>query len=199
MKIKHYFVSTALLFTGLILFNCGEELPVKSDLSGESFELINQDSVKVNYPGIADGKVTVIGYIYTHCPDICPLTTNNMRLLQNKLKKQGINGKVQFISISFDPNRDTPSVLKNYARVRKLDLANWSLLTGSEPKVKEVLKTDGVIAVVSDSSKKTGSYYIAHTDRISLLDKNKQIRAHYRGSQAPVDKMVKDIKVLIDQ
>ena len=199
MNLKQYFVIIAAALLSLVLFSCGEDFPVKNDLSDKKFKLINQDSVMVNYPELTNGKVAVIGYIYTHCPDICPLTTNYMRLIQNKLKEQNINNEVQFISISFDPSRDTPSVLQDYARVRNLDLSNWTLLTGKEAKIKEVLKSDGVIAAVSDSSKKTGSYYIAHTDRISLMDSKGRIRAHYQGSQAPVDKVVKDIKSLLDK
>jgi protein SCO1/2 len=198
MKTSKLLSVITVILISIILSSCGKDLPVKNDLSGKSYELINQDSAKVEYPEIATKKVTVIGYIYTHCPDICPLTTNNMRLIQEELKEQGLNDQVQFITVSFDPERDTPSVLKDYARVRNLDLANWTLLTGEEKIVEEVLRQDGVIAAVSDSSKKTGSYYIAHTDRISLMDDKKKIRAHYKGSEASINKVIEDIKLLID-
>lgn len=198
MKLASKSLTAAAVTMILIIAGCGKDLPVKYSLKEKKYTLLNQDSVEVNYPDIAKGKITVIGYIYTNCPDICPLTTNNMRVLQEELKERGINENVKFISVSFDPQRDTPTVLKNYARVRNLDLSNWDLLTGDETDVKQLLKDDEVIAAVSDSSKKTGSYYIAHTDRISLMDGDAQIRKHYKGSQAAIQEIVEDINTLIN-
>lgn len=186
------------IVAAVILVSCGDSLPIEEDLSNKSYELLNQDSVDVIYPEVVQGKIAVVGYVFTNCPDICPLTTNNMRLVQDRIKEAGIKG-VEFVTISFDPEFDTPSVLKEYAEVRKLDTSNWIFLTGDKNVTDQVVKDVGVVAVPSDSTKMddgTMMYFYVHTDRINLMDEQGRIRGSYSGSQANIDKIVNDIKTL---
>ena len=189
-----------LILPALILINCGDSLPVEEDLSGKNYALLNQDSVEVIYPQNVKGKIAVIGYIFTNCPDICFLTTNNMRLVREALKQENITG-VEFITITFDPEYDTPSVLKEYAEVRRLDTSDWIFLTGDKSITDQVMRDVGVVAVPSDSTKMASGemmYFYVHTDRINLMDEDGRIRASYLGSKLNIEKIVNDIKTLLN-
>jgi protein SCO1/2 len=95
---KHLKILIILIFA----IGCNKTLPEIDSLKGENYNLLDQDSTLIHYPEIFKGEVLVVGYIFTNCPDICPLTTNNMNLVYQKLKKEGLNG-VRFVAISFDP------------------------------------------------------------------------------------------------
>ncbi len=70
----------SLSITLLFSVSCTDNLPLDKDLTKKSYTLINQDSVEVIFPENIIGHITVMGFIYTHCPDICPMTTHNMYL-----------------------------------------------------------------------------------------------------------------------
>lgn len=189
-----------LIFSIIFILGCSDGFDVLEDLSEDKYLLLNSDSVTVSFPEFVKGKVAVVGYIFTNCPDICPLTTNNMRLIQDELKKQNIEN-VELVTISFDPAVDKPSVLKKYAEIRNFDLNNWHFLTGDKPIIDKLMKKLGIVAVVGDStviSEKETIYYYIHTDRISLYDEKGRIRKNYLGSEAPIQNVIKDIKKLGD-
>ena len=188
-------------YTGLLIFLlsfCSNDFPIETDFSKDSYELLNQDSIAVEFPQLTKGKLTVMGFIFTNCPDICPLTTNNMRLIQEQLKVDKVTD-VEFLALSFDPEVDKPSVLKRYAELRKLDLSNWSFLTGDKTTIFDLIKKAGVFAVPGDTSVAPNGdetiFYI-HTDRISILDQEGRVRKNYFGSKANIDEIVTDIKQL---
>src|SRR3990172_10012372 len=85
---------------------CGSPF-TKNEKINASFNLINQDSSRVTFHDDFTDKVIVMGFIYTNCPDICPLTVLNMKLIQEKMKKEQ-KGEVEFVALSFDPERDKP-------------------------------------------------------------------------------------------
>ena len=198
---KKQLISLSALFLTAIIFliyGCKEKMPLVDDLSNKEYSLVDQDSNKVEFPQMAKGKITVTGYIFTNCPDICPLTTNNMHRIQERVKKENIKG-VEFVTISFDPEFDTPNILKKYAEVRNLDLSNWTFLTGSKTTIDSLIKEVGVFAVVNDSTVfKNGKkiYYYVHTDRIQLIDQDGKIRKNYHGSKINIDEIIADIKKL---
>lgn len=196
---KNTTLKTLTLFISLItlLNGCGSNLPIEDDLGKKNYTLVNQSSSNFTFPNDIKDKVIVAGYIFTNCPDICPLTTNNMRLLQERVKKDGITD-VHFVAISFDPLVDTPEVLKSYAEVRDIDLGNWTFLTGEEKEISRMMKDIGIVAVPGDTSKvgdKDVIFYI-HTDRISLIDKDYKIRKHYPGSSLNIEEIYSDLKTL---
>jgi protein SCO1/2 len=191
---------TFLLLTFLFFVSCQERLPLDKDLTKKSYELINQDSIKVSFPEVIKGNITVMGFIYTHCPDICPMTTHNMYLTEKKLKKDGIDD-VKFVAISFDPDRDTPEVLTKFAEIRDLDFNSWTLLTGEKITVDELLKRFDVKAIRTDEridEEGNPEYSMMHTDRISLIDEKGILRKNYKGSTLNIEEIVKDIKTLED-
>lgn len=193
-----YFISLSIML--LFFISCREKLPLDKDLTKKSYELINQDSMKVNFPEVINGKITVIGFIYTHCPDICPMTTHNMQLTEKKLKEAGIDD-VMFTAISFDPERDTPDVLKKFAEVRDISFKNWILLTGDKNIITDLLRRFDVKAIKTDEfTEENGElfYSMMHTDRISLIDENGILRKNYKGSTLNIEEIINDIKTLKD-
>ncbi len=188
-----------IILTLLMLTGCGEKLPVVENFSNNHYQLVNQKSEPIVFPDFVKGKIVVMNFIFTNCPDICPLSTNNMRLIQERLNKERIKN-VQFISLSFDPNNDTPEVLTKFADIRGLDLSNWTFLTGRKSVTDSVIHQANVIAVPNDSTVfKDGRkiYYYIHTDRISLIDAEGRIRKNYIGSKINIDEIVNDIKKLM--
>ena len=119
-------------------------------------------------------------------------------MIQEKLKKDKIKG-VQFVELSFDPDRDTPLILKKYADVRNIDQKNFELLTGNKNVIDSVLKMMNIYAIPSDTIKydKGGfTYSFIHTDRITLIDKESRIRKEYKGSIVDEKEIIKDIESL---
>jgi len=194
-------IKAVLNFLLIIIFvSCGSDLEIEDTFGTEQFNLVDQNNSPQKFPEIIKGKIAIVGYIFTNCPDICPLTTNNMRLIQDELKKEKINDEVEFVSISFDPEADRPEVLKKFAEIRNLDLNNWIFLTGEKTITDSLIKEAGVIAVVGDSTiTKDGKtiYYYVHTDRISLVDEEGNIRKNYLGSKVNVEEIIADVKKLL--
>ncbi len=183
----------------IIIPGCSSNFDLNENVTGTEVTLVNQDSSKVVYPEIIKNDVTLIGFIYTHCPDICPMTTHNMMLAEEQLSKDELKS-VKFILISFDPERDTPSVLTKYASVRNMDMNDWELLTGSKDNINTLMKVYNVKAFPDDTTyndEGEPGYFMIHTDRISLVDQDGNLRKNYRGSSADPSEMANDIKSLL--
>jgi protein SCO1/2 len=192
MKIFSYLIA---IFTILILLGCQSKFPLDKDLTRKNYTFFNQDSVEVIFPDIIQDKVTVIGFIYTNCPDICPMTTHNMYLIQQKLKKNA-HDNVLFVSVTFDPDRDLPSVLKKFGEIRDIDFNNWIFLWGDKKNTESLLKRFDITALKTDSTYFDDgelSYGMMHTDRISLIDNESKLKKNYRGSKVNLEELYNDI------
>lgn len=199
IKLK-IFIYSLLIFVYAVLSGCYEHFPLKQDITRTQNEFLNQDSSKVKFPELTKGKITLMAMVYTHCPDICPMTTHNMQLIESKLSKDELE-KVRFVVITFDPDRDTPDVLRKFAEIRDIDFSRWSFLSGNKQNTKEVMLKFDIKAVPADSSYDADgnlSYYIVHTDRLSLIDQNGLLRKKYVGSIVDVNEVVNDIKYLLE-
>lgn len=182
-----------------IIYSCYEHFPLKQDIKRTQNKFLNQDSVLVKFPEIIKDKVTLFAMIYTHCPDICPMTTHNMKLIDDSLDAK-LKERIKLVVITFDPERDSPAVLKDYASIRGYDLSRWIFLSGDELDTKEVMLKFGIKAVKTDSTYDENgklSYYITHTDRLTLIDQNGFIRKNYQGSVINVEEVKNDIEYLL--
>lgn len=108
--------------------------PIVADLKPvPAFRLVDQEG-RPRDETMLDGRVTVIDFIFTHCPYICPGLTGQMSNAARALADTG----VQFVSFSVDPARDTPERLRTYAQEHGADLSRWSFLTGDFGTVQRV-------------------------------------------------------------
>ncbi len=96
--------------------------------SAPSFKLADANGKTVRLSDFAN-KIVVINFIYAGCPDVCPLHTEKIARIQALLQKSPMKDIVQFITITTDPENDTPDVLRKYGQVHGLDARNWVFLT----------------------------------------------------------------------
>jgi protein SCO1 len=106
------------------------------------FTLTDQTGARLS-SGDLRGRWAVVDFVYTRCTGPCPILTSLQVDLQRKLAPE-LRDKVRFVSITLDPEFDTPAVLAEYARARGADLASWSFLTGPPADVADVVKRFGV-------------------------------------------------------
>lgn len=92
-----------------------------------TFVLQDTDGVLLS-PRDFEGQVVMLQFIYTHCPDVCPLHTDRLVEIQSLVNQTPMKELVQFVSITTDPTRDSVEVLQDYADAHGIDRANWALL-----------------------------------------------------------------------
>jgi protein SCO1/2 len=155
------------------------------------FTLTSQDGAQVSLRDFR-GKVVAVTFIYTSCTDVCPMLTANMVRVQQKLGP-AFGSRIAFVSITVDPERDTPEVLKQYAQNFDVDLKGWSFLTGDPAIVLEVGHKYGVVA------KKMADGDIDHTLLTSLIDPGGILRVQYLGVRFDLEEFRGDLLSLVDE
>jgi|SRR5215510_3100540 len=153
------------------------------------FTLTSQDGKPI---ALADlrGKVVVVTFIFTLCSATCPVLTPMMSLVQDRLGADfGTN--VAFISITVDPERDTPDVLKLYAQMHGADVPGWSFLTGEPSAAQDVIRRYGVFAA------KTANGDIEHSFLTSIIDRRGVLRVQYLGVRFDPEEFRRDLVTLL--
>jgi len=138
------------------------------------------------------GKVVALTFIYTGCPDICPMLTQKMVDVQDALGAE-FGTKILFVSITLDPARDTPEVLKDYAQFWGAKPEGWSFLTGSLEAVRDVTHRYGVFF----AKKENGS--VEHSQLTTLIDAEGQMRVQYLGARFDPEEFRRDLLSLVDK
>jgi protein SCO1 len=135
--------------------------------------LINQNGESYNFGD--DKKIKLVEFIYTHCPDICPTTTQKMVELKDDLEKRNVFGKeIEFVTITIDPYRDTPELLQKYMNAFEIQNSdNWIFLTGDQENIKaDQKKIREVAESLQFQYKDPGNGQFVHTSFTYLLDEN---------------------------
>ena len=153
-----------------------------------AFALIDQTGKRV---ALSDhqGKVLAVTFIYATCKDTCPILTAKMATVQRKLGAD-FGPKVRFLSITVEPEIDTPAVLKAYAEKHGANVAGWSFLTGQSPEIQDVVRRYGAFA----RRNKAGD--VDHLFLTSLIDRRGMLRVQYLGYRFDPDEMERDLRAL---
>jgi len=183
--------------TALLLLGRGNYLPNYGRLP--SFALTNQAGRTVT-SGDLSGRVLAVSFIYTSCPDICPVTMAKMKGLQRQLAAAGMGAQqVTLLSISVDPVTDTPAELSTYAARYEADLAGWHFLTGQPDTVRSVVEEGFLMPMGGhaghDAPAGAGSL-IDHSGRVVLVDRHGVIRGYYDGTALDAGRVLADIRRL---
>ena len=155
-----------------------------------AFTLTSQDGAAVSLASFR-GKVVALTFIYTECPDICPLLTQKMAQVQDELGAD-FGKKIAFVSISLDPEHDTPDLLKDYAQFWGAKPEGWTFLTGAPEAVRDVTHRYGVFFL----KKEDGS--VDHTQLTTLIDADGQMRVQYLGARFDPEEFRRDLVSLAD-
>jgi protein SCO1 len=137
------------------------------------FTLTSQDGAEVSLADFRD-KVVAVSFIYTLCTATCPVLTPMLSMVQDQLGSD-FGSKIVFVSITLDPERDTPEVLRLYAHAYGADLAGWAFLTGSPAAVRKITGRYGVFAA------KNATGEVDHSFLTSIVDRRGILRVQYEG------------------
>ncbi|MFB6455770.1 SCO family protein [Chitinophaga sp. Hz27] len=155
------------------------------------FHMTNQLGQKVSLKDLND-KVLVVDFFFTSCPSICPTLTKNLRLLQSAYVKN--DTLLQILSFSVDPVRDSVDKLRKYAYDYKINPDNWWLLTGDKKEIYDLARHDFFVSVTEGDG---GPDDFVHTEKIVLIDKNRNIRGYYNGLDTnDIKKLASDVATL---
>ena len=176
------------------------ELPPVKRVS--AFVLKDSTGRQVDTGKLTAGKVAVVSFIYTACPERlgCPLASLALQDLQIRLKDEGLFRDVALLSISFDPGRDSPAQLAKYARVYGADPALWRFVTAPPARVLgDVLESYGQdrAPVYDGRGRFTGRY--SHVLKVFLLDRDGFIRNIYSAGFLVPGLVVNDIKTVLTE
>ena len=157
-----------------------------------AFALWNADGNRVRLSDFA-GKVVVLNFVYTNCPDVCPLHSEAIASIQEAINPTLMKGLVQFVTITTDPRRDTPAVMKTYGSAHGLYPVNWVFLTSGPDKpaaTRELAKRYGLKFKVLE-----GEYQL-HGVVTHLIDKSGNLRGKYFGLKFNETNMIVHINAL---
>lgn len=135
------------------------------------------------------GQVYVVSFFFTTCRSICPAIMSGMAKLRDGLDQRGIRG-IRLVSISVDPEHDTPEVLRRYAQEFHADPSRWTLLTGDPAEVR-ALVVDGFKTPMDPAFAPAGSepMDIAHTGKLVLVDGGGRVRGYYGTDDMGLDEV----------
>ncbi|UQD52071.1 SCO family protein [Bacillus methanolicus] len=193
---KLYIISTLLIVIGIAAGISYFKLRDVNAKIPDNISLMTMNKKEYTF-GKAIKKLKLVEFMYTHCPDVCPTTTQKMNLLKKDLQKAGVYGKdIQFITITFDPYRDTPEVLRKYMKTFGIENdGNWIFLTANP---KNFEKDRQEIKKIADTFqfqyRDPGNGFYVHSAFTYLLDENnKFIKKFPMGEDFNKDEVFKKI------
>ncbi len=173
---------TAAVLLGLVLWaGATPEQPdatVSTQASAQT-TLLNQDGRPFEFE-ILRGKTVLLNFIFTSCPSVCPKQTEALERVQQGLPEE-VRERVHFVSVSIDPERDTPEVLRAFATKHGVDFAHWSFVTGSEDALETLKKNYSAQALPE------GAQPLDHRTEVRLIDPRGKLLQTYAG--VPLDEV----------
>jgi protein SCO1/2 len=188
-------VTAASLFAGLLTTPAFAHIPIppkkgeigrrESSTPAPSFVLVDQ-SGKAFHFNPATGKLLLVTFVYTTCPDVCPLFTAKLASIQRTLEEEKRDDYL-LLTITTDPARDTPAKMKAYAQAFHADFQRWHFLSGNREALAQVWKDFGVTV------KDLGNGQIQHTNLTTLIDPQGIRRVDYYGDKWQEKEILKDL------
>jgi len=172
------------------------------------FEFINQEGKTITNKDF-EGKVHVVEFFFTTCPTICPLMNKEMVKIQDKFFG---NPEFGIMSVSINPEVDTPAVLKEYAKRYKITHRNWHLLAGKPEAMVYKFANEGFKLYAGKTDGDHGGF--EHSGLFALVDKDGYIRSRYdefgnpimyyralqeQGFSDQINELKEDIKLLLNE
>lgn len=156
----------------------------------QDFSLINQNGETVTQDTYAD-KIYIADFFFTTCQTICPVMTDHMVEIQQEIMN---DRDIMLLSHSVTPEIDSVEQLKRYAIEKGVLDEKWNLVTGPKKEIYELARKSYLaVKSVGDG----GPFDMIHTENFMLIDKDRQIRGFYDGTDPEeIDRLMEDLKIL---
>lgn len=156
-----------------------------------AFRFTNQNGKTIS-DAAYKGKIYVASFFFTTCPGICPRLTAKLALVQKAFLG---DKQVRILSHSVMPDVDTVSVLKLYAKTNNINSDTWDLVTGKRATIYAIAKA--AYFASEDMGKPEAAGDFLHTEKLLLIDQNRQIRGVYNGmADTAITELTADIRTL---
>ncbi len=185
-------VFIAMFATRMILVRRMSQLPVIVELP--AYTLTNEQGQTFGATNLR-GKVYIANFVFTSCPVVCPKLSKRMADIQERTKDLG--DALHLVTISVDPETDTPEVLRTYAQKYGADPARWAFLTGPLTEIEPVV-VKGFKMMLAKKETAPGMFDIVHGERFILVDGKGLVRGFYEASDEGIDKLVNDARGIAD-
>lgn len=153
------------------------------------FSLTNQNAQTITQKNYKD-KIYVADFFFTTCQTICPIMTDHMVQIQQKLKN---DDEVLLLSHTVTPEIDSVPQLKKYALEKGVIDAKWNLVTGNKKEIYDLARKSYLVA----KDVPFEEYDLIHTENFVLVDKKRRIRGFYDGTDPEaIQKLLEDIQIL---
>ncbi|MCZ6831511.1 MAG: SCO family protein [Gammaproteobacteria bacterium] len=163
-------------------------------------KVLDSSGVQRRLQQLTGDKLVLMGFIYTHCADVngCPLASFVMKKVQAQLlEDQALAAQVRLLSLSFDPELDTPAALTDYARHFRRQDFDWQFLTtASEQDLQPILEGYGQFRVKNYDDKGDYAGSMSHILRVYLIDRQRRIRNIYSTGFLHADTVLNDLRTL---
>jgi len=157
------------------------------------FTLINQNGEIITQKDY-ENKIYVADFFFTRCQTICPIMTNNMVKIQEAFNT---DDDIMLLSHSVTPVMDSIPTLRYYADMKGVDDKKWNIATGKKAHIYELARKS-YFAVIDEGD--GGLQDFIHTENFVLVDKKRQIRGYYDGTDSKdIDRLIDDIKILQEE
>ncbi|HXV84714.1 MAG TPA: SCO family protein [Candidatus Binatia bacterium] len=158
------------------------------------FSLTDKDGRPVTLSNL-EGKVSIVNFIYTNCPDTCPIQSAQMRQIQEDFKNER---DLRLVSITVDPTRDTPEVLSDYAKRFGADPERWWFLTGEKEAIHKLARKGFRLAAAGIPKARRPESGATHSPRFVLIDRKAQIRGYYISTDSDaLERLQQDLKIFL--
>ncbi|MBC8290249.1 MAG: SCO family protein, partial [Planctomycetes bacterium] len=169
--------------------------PVMATLPG--FQFVDETGADFGSEQLS-GKLWVANFIFTTCQGTCPEQTSWMRRLQERLKTESIRSGIRLVSITVDPETDTPEVLAKYGVDYKAEPGLWKFLTGDREKIWSLAKDGFRLPVQENPNDK--QMPILHDSKFVVVDRSGQIRAYIDVlAEGGIDNLLKTIAMVVPE
>jgi len=198
--VKRAGVLVVSIAVALVSMACQSQPPMEGYGSTPAFTFTDQTGATFSSQSLA-GRVTLLDFVYTHCTDACPIMSATFQEAQRKLADDKLLGsKIMLVSLSVDPQHDTPPVMAEYGQQFKADAAGWKMLTGDWDPVYDVV-TGFKVATrpprpAADAPAPDGTE-LTHSTAVVLIDPQLQVRAYLDGTGMSADDLIAAAKRLV--
>ncbi len=164
-------------------------------------KILDEQGQTINLHQLMGDKIVLLSFIYSTCSDVngCPLATGVFHKIKNRLKKEPELAKqLRLLTLSFNPEQDTPDKMKQYGEHLQDENIEWRFLTtASETELRPILDNyrQSIQKVYDENGRFTGTF--SHILRVYLIDRNKKIRNIYSVSFLHTDTLINDVKTLL--